>query len=124
MILYGLVEMSKNKGYHLQTDAENSMDLLYLEYDGERVPGIQFVYSPSDIHQLEELIDLLNKKNAECGVLDNQIDFLHNMNTMRDRQIKRQAKQLEKIYKLIENKKWDKLYALWWDTHQDYEEII
>ena len=113
-----------NKRYHLQTDAENSMDLLYLEYDGERVPGIQFVYSPSDIHQLEELIDLLNKKNAECGVLDNQIDFLHNMNTMRDRQIKRQAKQLEKIYKLIENKKWDKLYALWWDTHQDYEEII
>lgn len=113
-----------NKRYHLQTDAENSMDLLYLEYDGERVPGIQFVYSPSDIHQLEELIDLLNKKNAECSVLDNQIDFLHNMNTMRDRQIKRQAKQLEKIYKLIENKKWDKLYALWWDTHQDYEEII
>ena len=113
-----------NKRYHLQTDAENSMDLLYLEYDGERVPGIQFVYSPSDIHQLEELIDLLNKKNAECGVLDNQIEFLHNMNTMRDRQIKRQAKQLEKIYKLIENKKWDKLYALWWDTHQDYEEII
>ena len=113
-----------NKRYQLQTDAENSMDLLYLEYDGERVPGIQFVYSPSDIHQLEELIDLLNKKNAECSVLDNQIDFLHNMNTMRDRQIKRQAKQLEKIYKLIENKKWDKLYALWWDTHQDYEEII
>lgn len=113
-----------NKRYHLQTDAENSMDLLYLEYDGERVPGIQFVYSPTDIHQLEELIDLLNKKNAECSVLDNQIDFLHNMNTMRDRQIKRQAKQLEKIYKLIENKKWDKLYALWWDTHQDYEEII
>ena len=113
-----------NKRYHLQTDAENSMDLLYLEYDGERVPGIQFVYSPSNIHQLEELIDLLNKKNAECSVLDNQIDFLHNMNTMRDRQIKRQAKQLEKIYKLIENKKWDKLYALWWDTHQDYEEII
>lgn len=113
-----------NKRYHLQTDAENSMDLLYLEYDGERVPGIQFVYSPSDIHQLEELIDLLNKKNAECSVLDNQIDFLHNMNTMRDRQIKRQAKQLEKIYKLIENKKWDNLYALWWDTHQDYEEII
>lgn len=113
-----------NKRYHLQTDAENSMDLLYLEYDGERVPGIQFVYSPSDIHQLEELINLLNKKNAECSVLDNQIDFLHNMNTMLDRQITRQAKHLEKIYDLIENKKWDKLYALWWDTHQDYEEII
>ena len=113
-----------NKRYHLQTDAENSMDLLYLEYDGERVPGIQFVYSASNIHELEELIDLLNKKNAECSVLDNQIDFLHNMNTMLDRQITRQAKQLEKIYKLIENKNWDKLYALWWDTHQDYEEII
>lgn len=113
-----------NKRYHLQTDAENSMDLLYLEYDGERVPGIQFVYSPSDIHQLEELIDLLNKKNAECSVLDNQIDFLHNMNTMRDRQIKRQAKQLEKIYKLIENKDWSGLTALYMDTHQNYEEII
>ena len=113
-----------NKRYHLQTDAENSMDLLYLEYDGERVPGIQFVYSPSDIHQLEELIDLLNKKNAECSVLDNQIDFLHNMNTMRDRQIKRQAKHLEKIYKLIENKDWSGLTALYMDTHQDYEEII
>ena len=116
--------MSKNKGYHLQTDAENSMDLLYLEYDGERVPGIQFVYSPSDIHQLEELIDLLNKKNDECITLDKQVEFLHDMEKFLERRNKRQAKQLEKIYKLIENKKWDKLYALWWDTHQDYEEII
>lgn len=116
--------MSENEGYHLQTDAENSMDLLYLEYDGERVPGIQFVYSPSDIHELEELIDLLNKKNDECITLDKQVEFLHDMNKFLERRNKRQAKQLEKIYKLIENKKWDKLYALWWDTHQDYEEII
>ena len=114
---------SGNKGYYLQSDPK-IMGLLYLEYNGERVPDIQFVYSASNIHELEELINLLNKKNAECSVLDNQIDFLHNMNTMLDRQITRQAKQLEKIYKLIENKKWDKLYALWWDTHQDYEEII
>lgn len=113
-----------NKRYHLQTDAENSMDLLYLEYDGERVPDIQFVYSASNIHQLEWLINLLNKKNDECITLDKQVEFLLNMNTMHERQITRQAKQLEKIYKLIENKKWDKLYALWWDTHQDYEEII
>ena len=113
-----------NKRYQLQTDAENSMDLLYLECDGERVPGIQFVYSPSDIHQLEELIDLLNKKNDECITLDKQVEFLHNMNKFLERRNKRQAKQLEKIYKLIENKKWDKLYALYWDTHQDYEEII
>ena len=113
-----------NKRYHLQTDAENSMDLLYLECDGERVPGIQFVYSPTDIHQLEELINLLNKKNDECITLDKQVEFLHNMNKFLERRNKRQAKQLEKIYKLIENKKWDKLYALYWDTHQDYEEII
>lgn len=116
--------MSENEGYHLQTDAENSMDLLYLEYDGERVPGIQFIYSPSDIHELEALIDLLNKKNDECITLDKQVEFLHDMNKFLERRNKRQAKQLEKIYKLIENKKWDKLYALWWDTHQDYEEII
>ena len=116
--------MSKNKGYHLQTDAQNSMDLLYLEYNGERVPGIQFVYSPSDIHELEALIGLLNKKDAECSVLDNQIDFLHNMNTMLDRQITRQAKHLEKIYKLIKNKDWDGLTALYMDTYQDYGEIV
>lgn len=116
--------MSKNKGYRLQTDAQNSMDLLYLEYNGERVPDIQFVYSASNIHELEELIGLLNKKNAECSVLDNQIDFLHNMNTMLDRQITRQAKHLEKIYKLIENKDWSGLTALYMDTHQDYEEIL
>ena len=116
--------MSKNKGYRLQTDAQNSMNLLYLEYNGERVPDIQFVYSPSNIHELEELINLLNKKNAECSVLDNQIDFLRNMNTMLDRQITRQAKHLEKIYKLIENKDWSGLIALYMDTHQDYEEIV
>ncbi|MBO6274631.1 MAG: hypothetical protein J6M91_03700 [Methanobrevibacter sp.] len=116
--------MSKNKRYRLQTDAQNSMDLLYLEYNGERVPGIQFVYSPSDIHELEALIGLLNKTDAECSVLDNQIDFLHNMNTMLDRQITIQAKHLEKIYKLIKNKDWDGLTALYMDTHQDYEEIV
>lgn len=113
-----------NKRYHLQTDAENSMDLLYLEYDGERVPDIQFVYSASNIHELEELIDLLNKKNDECITLDKHISFLDEMNAMLDRRNKRQQKQLEKIYDLIENNQWDKLYALWWDTHQDYEEII
>lgn len=116
--------MSKNKRYRLQTDAQNSMNLLYLEYNGERVPDIQFVYSPSNIHELEELINLLNKKNAECSVLDNHIDFLHNMNTMLDRQITRQAKQLEKIYKLIKNKDWNGLTVLYMDTHQDYEEIV
>lgn len=115
--------MSKNKGYHLQTDAKNNMDLLYLEYNGERVPDIQFVYSASNIHELEELIDLLNKKNAECSVLDNQIDFLHNMNTMLDRQITRQEKHLEKIYELIKYNDWDRLKLLYLDTHQDYEEI-
>lgn len=123
MILWG-GWMSENEGYYLQTDAQNSMDLLYLEYNGERVPGIQFVYSASNIHELEELIGLLNKKDAECSVLDNQIDFLHNMNTMLDKQITRQAKHLEKIYKLIKNKDWDGLTALYMDTHQDYEEIV
>ena len=116
--------MSKNKGYHLQTDAQNNLDLLYLYYNGERVPDIQFVYSASNIHELEELIDLLDKKDAECNVLDNQIDFLHNMNTMLDRQITRQAKHLEKIYKLIKNKDWDGLTALYMDTYQDYGEIV
>lgn len=123
MILWG-GWMSKNKGYHLQTDAQNNMDLLYLEYNGERVPDIQFVYSASNIHELEELIDLLDKKDAECNVLDNHIDFLHNMNTMLDRQITRQAKHLEKIYKLIKNKDWDGLTALYMDTYQDYGEIV
>lgn len=116
--------MSQNKGYYLQSDP-TCMDLYYLEYDGERAPeNIQFVYSPNNIHDLEELISLLNKKDAECSVLDNQIDFLQNMNAMFDRRITRQAKHLEKIYKLIKNKDWDGLTALCMDTHQDYEEII
>lgn len=116
--------MSKNKGYRLQTDAQNSMDLLYLEYNGERVPDIQFVYSASNIHELEELINLLNKKNDELHQSMKDIEVLDAIIAMLDRRNKRQAKQLEKIYKLIKNKDWDGLTALYMDTHQDYEEIV
>ena len=116
--------MSKNKGYRLQTDAQNSMDLLYLEYNGERVPDIQFVYSASNIHELEELINLLNKKNDELHQSMKDIEVLDAIIAMLDRRNKRQAKHLEKIYKLIKNKDWDGLTALYMDTHQDYEEIV
>ena len=43
---------------------------------------------------------------------------------MNERRLTRQAKHLEKIYKLIENKDWNGLTALYMDTKQDYEEII
>ena len=81
--------MNETKRYYLQSDPE-CMDLYYLEYDGERAPeDIQFVYSPSNIHALEDLIDLLNKKNDECITLDKHISFLDERNAMLEKEINR-----------------------------------
>ncbi|MBR0272388.1 MAG: hypothetical protein IJQ68_10455 [Methanobrevibacter sp.] len=59
----------------------------------------------------------LRQAKEEIKFLDHQIQMLERRNT-------RQARHLEKIYKLIRNKEWDKLTALYMDTKQDYEEII
>ena len=116
--------MSQNKGYYLQSD-QTCMDLYYLEYDGERAPeNIQFIYDPSNIHDLEELIGLLNEKNKEVMKLNKDIEILDSLIAMLDRRNKRQAKHLEKIYNLIQKKDWMALEALYRDTKQDYEEII
>ena len=114
--------MSKNKGYYLQSDNE-IMDLYYLEYNGEKAPeNIQFTYNPSNIHDLEKLIHLLNKKDSECNVLDHYIDFLHQKNIILDRRITKLYKHLERIYESIEYEDWDRLKILQLHTH-DYEEI-
>ena len=69
---------------------------------------------------LNELRDI-KKENEQ---LKNTVEFVDKLNKMNERRLIRQAKHLEKIYKLIENKDWNGLTALYMDTKQDYEEII
>lgn len=69
---------------------------------------------------LNELRDI-KKENEQ---LKNTVEFVDKLNKMNERRLTRQAKHLEKIYKLIENKDWNGLTALYMDTKQDYEEII
>lgn len=120
----GSQNVNENKGYYLQSDPE-IMELFYLEYDGRRAPeNIQFTYSQSNIHDLEELIDLLNKKNNQVIKSKKDIEVLDSIIAMLERRNKRQRKQLEKIYKSISNNEWDKVIALYWDSKHDYEEIV
>lgn len=63
----------------------------------------------------EQQAELIQAKK-EIEFLDHQIQMLERRNT-------RQAKHLEKIYKLIQKKDWMGLEALYMDTKQDYEEI-
>lgn len=77
------------------------------------------------IHYYEnEICDLLNGKVDELKLFKHDINFVDRLNIMQERRIERQAKHLQKIYKMIKDKDWMGLEALYEDTHQDYEEIL
>ncbi len=75
--------------------------------------------SPEDLH--DAMIYTLTNKNFK---LEKELETSEHMINFLERRNKRQAKQLEKIYKLIKNKDWNGLTVLYMDTHQDYEEIV
>lgn len=77
------------------------------------------------IHYYEnEICDLLNGKVDELKLFKHDINFVDRLNIMQERRIERQAKHLQNIYKMIKDKDWMGLEALYEDTHQDYEEIL
>lgn len=71
-----------------------------------------------------EICDILNKQKDELKLYKHDVEFVDRMNIMQERRLQRQAKHLQKIYKMIEKKDWMGLEALYMDTHQDYEEIV
>ena len=79
---------------------------------------------PGVYYYENEICDLLNGKVDELKLFKHDINFVDRLNIMQERRLERQAKHLQKIYKMIKDKDWMGLEALYEDTHQDYEEIL
>ena len=79
---------------------------------------------PGVYYYENEIRDLLNGKVDELKLFKHDINFVDRLNIMQERRLERQAKHLQKIYKMIKDKDWMGLEALYEDTHQDYEEIL